>query len=154
MHGPHHFILAASFTSHVHVYCMHYYSKSQKRFLSTCYWTGAYLLAAVHLHAWNNTSHVARRHFTEQKNSSALGPKSIHAPKDGSGWLNIRIIHIHIRLKYKYGYLYSYSILIWMHPNLTLRTFLYPIPYSYSRNIRSHSYLSVSAKKKWLVRQC
>ena len=114
MHGTHHFILAASFTSHVHVYCMHYYSKSQKKFLSTCYWTGAYLLAAVHLHALNNTSHVARRHFTEQKNSSALGPKSIHALKDGSGWLNIRIIRIHIRLKCKYEYPYSYLILIWM----------------------------------------
>ena len=37
---------------------------------------------------------------------------------------------------------------IWMHLNLTLRTFLYLIPYSYSRNIRSHPYPSVSAKKK------
>ena len=32
--------------------------------------------------------------------------------KDGSGWLNIRIIRIRIRLKCKYVYPYSYSILI------------------------------------------
>ena len=36
------------------------------------------------------------------------------AAKDGSRWLNIRIIRIRICLKCKYEYPYSYSILIWM----------------------------------------
>ena len=44
----------------------------------------------------------------------AWGSENKAATKDGSGWLNIRIIRIRIRLKCKYGYPYSYSLLIWM----------------------------------------
>ena len=83
--------------------------------------------------------------FPSRGSSHYLFPVSVSVgAKNGSGWLNIQIIHIRIRLKCKYKYLYSYSILIWMHPNPTLRTFFYPIPYSYSRNIRSHPYLLVT----------
>ena len=48
------------------------------------------------------TTHARFRRFFRRSN------------KDGSGWLNIRIICICIRLKYKYRYPYSYLILIWM----------------------------------------
>ena len=38
-----------------------------------------------------------------------LAAQSSFVCKDGSAWLNIRIIRIRICLKYKYKYLYSYS---------------------------------------------
>ena len=108
-------------------------------------------LKGVKLFKSNKISNMASQflnkeacHLDSQANKldvAAPSPRRTGASsKDGYGWLNIRIIRIRIRLKCQYEYSYSYSILLCMYPNSIFRTFLYPIKFLYTRNIRLYPY--------------